>query len=237
MQELRQSSLLTDQDHHLLQSALANNHDHVHSHTHSMSLLSRCLLRVRWLLLATIITFSLLTYCVYHAHPLLPLSLFVLFLLIWWQLLSCWVEVVLTKAQSWRHNYYQSFDELLSQLMSTLRWLQEVEVIGRGFARPLQTLGATSLLDGCSGMHRHAHLRRRLLATSFHLLRLLRETTREVYAQEHVGKKMEYGLADKLGYLAYTPLTHLHPHLLEDKEVEEEEELNMDSIKVSIVMR
>ena len=122
--------------------------------------------------------------------------------------------------------------------MSTLRWLQEVEVIGRGFARPFGTL---HMQERCGHIHRHTHLRRRLLVCSSSLLRSLRATTRETHTQACVGGRggglLERELADKHGYLAYTNLTHLYPHLMgEEGEEKEEEDLSLESIKASRIL-
>ena len=252
--ELRVSPLLTNEDHHLLHSALASQNidGHTPNHTLQTSSLSWTPKHWNWCsaitaLLSVLISVILATSSSFKVLFLL-LLLIPLLLSLWHLTLGWWVWLLEGWAKRDRSKYYHACDCLLTQLSASLRWLQEVEVIGQGFARPLPLLRHGNQSYGWNHAYRHAHLRQCLLVKVSHLVRVLRAATRRMHlkigelgcGQGWLGEE----LLERRSYLAFTNLSNLHPHLTEEEEEEGQEEtsvsgddkaLQLDSLKVRII--
>ena len=244
VRELKESSLLTDEDIQLLNSALSNSSTQSHhhpspttadslyldrttvDHTHSKS--GVMISHIKWFYLL-----PLLLSMGYLFHPLIPLVGVVLPYLAY-HLVQRWVGRILTRTQMWRLQYYSAVDKLLTQLTTTIHWLQEIEVVSRGITHLLPSL-PYSRLDQC---HTHKALRKHVLWTCADVLHPLRATTRQLCDASIV--KLVPELQESNSYLAFHPLGELHQFMAEDtgssgveSTGETLESISLESIKVS----
>lgn len=207
MREIRESPLLTDEDLQLLTAAVPSCaplcQDHTPGHT-PCSGNSHASLCGDHALAALFLVVAVMGWWL---HPLI-LIVGVAFILMY-RLLSYWLDKLFSSAQIKRMEYYSAMDRLLTQLATTIRWLQEAEIVGRGLMRPLASLPANRL-DSC---HTHRLLRKRVLRTCTDVLTCLRAHTRELCARS---RDLPPELADQGSYLAFTPLHTLHQFMQED---------------------
>ena len=232
--EIRNSSLLTDEDLQLIESATYDStHKLAHplsNHTHSQGVGDH----THWSLIKYISLFPVVIAIGWWLHPLIAV-VGVAFLL---PFLVCrlsldWLDHVMSCAQVARQDYRLSMDRMLTQLTTTIRWLQEMEVVSRGLTRPFST--GTSGWGQC---HAHIHLRQRVLHTCTAVLGELRTLTREVNLSRDM--RIEPELEDRKGYLAFRKLQDLHQFMSEDdtgnaevSKGEEQDILSLESIKVT----
>ncbi len=237
--EIGDSPLLTDEDHHLLHS-VRESHS-LENHTHTPLFLVLRFSNWKFLSCVVILASLWLPWISKGGDILIPACVISLLLLpgIWRQFLVWWVWQQVQQDQRVRDQYYRSFDLLLNQLTSTLRWLQEVEVIGQGFARPHPLSKSLHQMDSYEHTYKHVTLRRCLLSVSSHLVHIMRTATREMHQKvEHLGCGHGWlgaELMDKRNYLAFTSLSELHPHLTiqdEWKTIEDTTSIHLDSLKV-----
>ena len=236
--ELGESPLLTNEDHHLIQAILESQHreGHTHDHSHFSN-------TINWQLWSAVIAMFAVLSLLHSTLSLVLLPFGAPFLLLLWrQVLWWWVWLEEGRARRGRASYYRSFDLLLLQLTATLRWLQEVEVIGQGFTRPFIFSRHAYLSCDWHRSYRHIKLRRQLMIKSSHLISKLRNVTVGVYKDvrswEHGQQWLGGEVLDRQNYLAFTDLHHLHPHLTNSKAMEEEvcstRALELDSLKVKL---
>ncbi len=196
--EILESSLLTDEDLHLLNSAQVN-------HTHQDIPPSPAPIGFKgyqkWLFL-----FCPLLALIWMPHPFIVVTGVVILTLPW--LVSWWVESMFSRALKSRSEYYTSFEKLLTQLTTTIRWIQEVEVVSRGMTRPL----SSARLDRC---HTHSLLRRHTLRACADLIGPLRVATRDLCHTHSIQLAPE--LEARASYLAFRPISELHPFMREEE--------------------
>ena len=229
--EVKGSSLLTDEDAHLLSLILPEL-----TPPPPPLLPPPNFTYLKWLsLLAVMVSMG---WAMTHPHIMvIGVSFFFSLLLLFGHLISMWMGVVLDRAQAHRLDYYSSVDKLLTQFTSTIRWLQEIEVVSRGISCPISSL-PINRLDRC---HTHQLLRKHVLWTCEDVLCPLRATTRELFDEAFNLLVPEVG--DRNRYLAFHPLSQLHQFLREeggDKETHPEEDkqlYSLESIKVQTVKK
>lgn len=198
MSEIQDSSLLTDEDLHVLTSAKVNSNPPPSAHSHST---------VKWLLPVPLAV----ALCWWWPHPLPLLATPLLFAAPW--LLWYWQRRSIKGVHIKRLEYYLALDALLNQLSAALRWLQEMEVIARGSANSLPLLVTTD----SRGNHSNAHqqLRERLMKTCADVLGPLRAKTRSLYQMNNdVQVPPEVWCPARC--LAFCSLSELHQHMKED---------------------
>lgn len=216
--EVQSSPLLTNEDLQLLQAATSapfhSAPDSAHNHTRSFLL----------------VLLPIVVAVVWALHPYASVVGVAILLLFFGSgyLIRRWFEHVLSRAHITRAAYYSGMDKFLTQLMLTIRWLQEMEIVSRGLTRPLPSLPA-SRLDQC---HTHKLLRRRVLCTCGEVVCALRAATRELCGVG--GVRLAEELEDRGSYLAFSNLQELHPHMSEGRKeaAVDTEALSLQSIKV-----
>jgi len=243
--ELGESPLLTNEDHHLIQAVLHSQHMDTHTqeldHTQNNSPFSRR--NVQWWSTVLMVMMSILLSLLMSAtllHISLPLGA-ALLMLLWRQGLWWWVWLSENRAWRCRQRYYQSFDLLLLQLTATLRWLQEMEVIGQGFACPFPLSRHAYQSCDWHRSYRHVKLRRQLLTGAARLVSGLRDITvgmcKDAMSWGCGQKWLGREAFDRRNYLAYTDIHNLHPHLTKLEEAIEDafgmRALELESLKVS----
>ncbi|XP_064400674.1 vezatin-like isoform X2 [Halichondria panicea] len=130
----------------------------------------------------------------------------------------------------WR-KYSNNCEELLTLLTKSLRLIQETEVLSRGYSRPLATVPVSRLEQG-GGSHslQCVPLRKRVFHVCSDGVQLLRTVTKRLCTSVAIAEELDN--TDQ--YLAFRELKTLHQHMEGSKEGEDDftnEQLSLESLK------